>query len=265
MQQKTSRRILIMAALSAALLVYYNAGWLHPITDAATGVLLAVAGPVHAASVHVRQAVAQASGAAGPDDGLRKALDDLKIENAKLRTLVAENESLKAALRYQERYKDATVVARVVSESNDDSLRALVIDQGTQDGLAPGQPVIVGDGLLIGKIFEVRRLTATVLLLSDSRSRLAVALQNGDDTIGVLQGERGLSMSIGLIPQSANVAPGDVVVTSGAEAGIRRGLVIGEVAAVAKNTQDPFQSADVQPFFNSTHPIFVQILTPGRL
>ena len=266
--RKTNLRIVIIAAATLAFLGITASGLLRPVTDAITGGLLKVAGPVYAAGVQARKAVSGASAASGgavADEGLLMAMEELKIENAKLRALVAENESLKAALRFSERYRDAAVVARVVSESNDDALRALVIDRGSDDGLSEGQPVVVGDGILIGKLHDVHRRTSTVLLLSDSKSRLAVAIQNADDTIGVLEGDRGLSMWIGLIPQNAVLSPGDIVVTSGVEPGIRRGLAVGAIAKVSKNTQDPFQSADVQPFFSAIHPIFVQVLVPDGL
>lgn len=249
----------------AAIFGIYASGLLAPVTDAVTGALTRLAAPVYAAGVQARRSISAITGRDGADEGLAKALDDLKIENAKLRALVAENESLKATMRFRERYDDVTVVARVVSESSDDAVRALVIDRGSEDGLRPDQPVIVGNGIVIGKIFEVRRRTSTVLLLSDSRSRLAVAIQNADDTIGVLEGDRGLSMSIGLIPQNAVISPGVVVVTSGTEPGIRRGLVIGSVAKVSKNSQDPFQSADIQPFLAAAQTIFVQVLMPDEI
>ena len=79
-------------------------------------------------------------------------------------------------------------------------------------------------------------------------------------TIGVLEGDRGLSMAITLIPQSEKLAPGDAVITSGIEPGIRRGLAVGTIEKVNRATQDPFQSADVIPFRSLSHPVFVQVL-----
>jgi rod shape-determining protein MreC len=245
------------------LFVCYVFGWLAPITDPLAAALAKVAAPAYAAGTRLRDAFAGAPDRAA-NEVLQRSLEDLTVENAKLRTLVPENEALKAAMRFRERFRDEAVLARVISGSADDALMALVIDRGSEDGVLPDQPVIVGDGIVIGKVLEARRRTAVVLLLSDSRSRLAVTIQNADDTLGVLEGDRGLSVSIGLIPQTAEISPGDVVVTSGAEPGIRRGLPIGAVTKVVKNSQDPFQSADVQPFFSTVHPVFVQVLVPSE-
>jgi rod shape-determining protein MreC len=256
---------LALAAAGGLLLAASVFGWLAPVSDLLTVGVSRAAAPLHAAGVRVRELVA---GASAPDDAvdaaILRAMDDLKVENARLRTLVAENESLKAALRYQERFKERTVLARVISDSTDDALKALVIDRGTEDGVMADLPVVVGDGIIIGKVLNAGRRTSTVLLLSDSRSRLAVSVQNADDTLGVLAGDRGLSMSIGLIPQVADVSPGDIVITSGAEPHIRGGLPVGAVTKVIGSSQEPFQSADVQPFFSSMRPVFVQVLAPDQ-
>lgn len=85
-------------------------------------------------------------------------------------------------------------------------------------------------------------------------------MQNATDTAGVLEGDRGLSMAIDLIPQAEQLSPGDIIVTSGIEPGVRRGLVVGTVEKISKRTQDPFQSAAVAPFSAGSHPSFVQVL-----
>lgn len=258
--RSASRRNAFLAAVAAVLLVLAASGALRPFTAPISSALLAVAAPGYAAGAAITRA-ADAFFAEGGDAATdAAALDALRAENAKLRSLAAENEALKAALGFAERNDDDAVLARVVSRTDADALRGLVIDRGADQGIVPGQPVVAGDGVLVGKVFEVRARSATVLLLSDSKSRLAVAIQNATDTVGVLEGDRGLSMGITLVPQTESISPGNVVVTSGIEPGIRRGLVVGIVDKVNKNTQDAFQSASVAPLRASAQPIFVQVL-----
>ncbi|MEY4745374.1 MAG: hypothetical protein RL272_1319 [Candidatus Parcubacteria bacterium] len=258
--RKTSRAVL--AALAAALLLLLSAtGALRPVTGPAARLLLAAAAPAYAAGAEMNRAFSRLFAGEHRDlSALTETVERLRIENARLRELAVENDSLKSALAFHERAAGAAVVARVVSETDEDVFHGLLIDRGRADGVRPGQAVVVGDGILIGKVFETRDSTSSVLLLSDTKSRLAVAVQNAADTTGVLEGDRGLSMSIGLIPQSETLSPGDIVVTSGIEPGIRRGLVVGTVGTIAKQTQDPFQSATVIPFSAASHPPFVQVL-----
>ncbi len=248
------------AAIVLFLLVIGQAlGILRPITTA----VARIAAPVYGAGAGVRRFFDGAFGPTQDAAALAETVDRLTVENAQLKELAAENESLKAALHYGDRAADGAVAARVIAEIDDGETHGLLIDRGSDDGIAAGQPVIVGDGVIIGKIDVVKNRTALALLLSDSKSRLAVSIQNANDTLGVLEGDRGLSMAIKLIAQTEPIQSGNVIVTSGAEAGVQRGLVVGTVDTVVKNTQDPFQSATVAPFQIWMHQPFVQILTGG--
>lgn len=199
------------------------------------------------------------------DDGLGSAVTDERLLSAaaKIRTLAAENEELRSALGYRKSHPDVLVLAHVISESADASLAALRLDRGSEDGLTPGQAVIVGDGVLIGRIRSVSRYSAVVLLLTDSRSRVAVSAGELQETIGVLEGDRGLSVGVTLVPQSVPLNVGDVIVTSGLEPGVRRGFAVGSVEKIEKSTQASFQSAGIRPFALGRHPSVVQVVVPA--
>ena len=247
-RRKPTRTIVVIATLTGAATLLFVSGVMRPITSAVAGVVLKIAGPLYSAGATITREPAD------------KALESLQVENAKLKMLLAENDTLKTALGFKERTGDNAVLARVVSRTSDDIFHGLVIDRGTEDGIAADQPVIFGDGIIIGKIIEVKPRSASVLLLTDTRSKLAVSIENAKETTGVLEGDRGLSMMITLIPQTEAVAVNDVIVTSGIEPGIRRGLVIGTIEKVSRETQDPFQTAVVVPFHIASAPTFVQVL-----
>lgn len=196
---------------------------------------------------------------ANPDE-LKKIIDQLQIENAKLRAVSAENDALKTALNFKEKQSDTTVVARTLSASADDMTRALIIDRGTNDGIRIGQPVITGDGIIIGKIAAVNVSSATVLLLFDAKSKLAVTIQTAKETLGILEGDRGLSMQITLIPQTQVLTAGTTIITSGLEPGIRRGFIVGSISALTQDAQQQFQSARVAPPRDALYPLFVQVI-----
>ncbi len=259
--QARPRKTVLIALLVLAALFFHISGWLDPVYKPLAGLLLRVSGPFYSAGRGLSR-LAGGDGAGNAEDpaALRSTIEELRADNAKLLSLASENEALRAALSFKELGRDVTVPARVVYETVDDEARLLVLDKGAADGLKPGQPVVAANGAVAGKVFEVRSRTATVMPLSDSRSRLAVAVLNSPETLGVLEGDRGLSMAVTLIPQNEIVSPGDTVVTSGLEPGIRRGLIVGTVDRVNKSTQDPFQSAGVTGFSSATHPLLVQVL-----
>jgi rod shape-determining protein MreC len=238
-------------------------GLLRPLSWLGSRLASSAAAPLHALVAGFNR-WSDVRDAAVPDAAvLVRENEALKAETAKIRTLASEVEELKAALGYRERHADRLVVARVVAESADRAFVAMRIDRGSADGLTEGQEVIVGDGVLIGRVSGVGRYSATVMLLTDSRSRVAVSAGDVLETIGVLAGDRGLSMSVSLVPQSVTLNPGDVIVTSGLEDGIRRGLAVGVVDKVEKSDQAPFQSATISPFVTARHPSVVQVIVPS--
>jgi len=254
--RRTSRNLTVAILALAGFFVMGLLGWLSPVTSPITRALTTVAGPFYRAGSTFSRMREAALYDALPED----AMDRLITENAKLHSLSAENEALKDAVDYRERFTEDLLLARVVSPVSDASFFGLIIDRGADDGVRVGQPVITGDGIMVGKILSVRAQTSAILLLSDSRSRLAVAVQNETNTIGVLEGDRGIAMTISLVPISEQLAPGKTIITSGLEPGIRRGLVVGTIDSVSRNAQDPYQTAAVTPFKSAAHPIFVQIL-----
>jgi rod shape-determining protein MreC len=244
--------------------------WVIVATASAIGFVLAVSGALNGVWAPLTRPVGFVTSfwrgltpdAAPMDGSAGIGAEKLLIENARLKALLAENEALKSALAYRER-EDAepALLARVISATDSDVLHGLVIDRGEEDGVLPGQPVMVGDGLVVGKVFETRPHGATVMMLSDSHSRLAVTVQTDSETIGVLEGDRGLATRITLIPQTEFISIGDTVITSGLEEGIRRGLVVGVVDKVTKDNQAPFQEASVRQMRETLRPTFVQVIT----
>lgn len=251
------------AVIATAVIVFLAfTGVLKPIGRPFGRLVAWIAAPFYSAGAAVGRASDRLFAAAGtPDAATQKLIDDLRAENSKLREHAVENEALKTALGYREKSGLSPLLSRVVSETDDDVFHGLVIDRGSDDGIRPGQAVIAGEGLIIGKILSTKPTTATVLLLSDTRSRLAVTVQGDTGTAGTLEGDRGLSTVIKLIPQTTKLAPGNTVITSGIEAGIPRGLIVGVIDKVTQHSQDPFQSATVVPFDSAARPPIVQVLT----
>lgn len=176
---------------------------------------------------------------------LREAVKMLTIENAQLRTLVDEDQELLLQQAFIERTGLQAVTAYVVGKNPEPNLQSIILNKGRADGVTEGSALIVGDGILVGKIDSVNQRSATAILVNDSRSKVAALIQNSNQSQGVVVGEHGLSMKMELIPQNEVVKIGDTVVTSGLEPNVTSGLVVGTVSRVETEPNGFFQNAQV--------------------
>lgn len=157
-----------------------------------------------------------------------------------------ENEFLRAQLRFTQSNQYDFVIARVIGKNADNTQNSLIIDQGEKQSLRVGLPVVVGEGMLIGKVTKVNKTSALVLLINDDLSKVAVQIQNQARTMGVIEGEYGLGIRMKLIPQFESIKENDLVVTSGLEHDIPRGLIVGQIKAIKNEPEELFQEASVE-------------------
>ncbi|MFA6603544.1 MAG: rod shape-determining protein MreC [Patescibacteria group bacterium] len=257
---RNRNKLWLLLAAGALLFALYGLGWLDGAIGTTSKLLSVPANAVRSASTGWLGSLrSSADDAALTRTATPEELEALQLELSRLRTAAEEARELREALDYRDGAAAELLAARVIYEHDDGFTRYLVIDRGSDHDLRNGQAVVTHDGILVGKIAAVRRATALVLPLTASQSRVAVAIQNTANTLGVLEGDRGLGLAINLIPDTEKVLPGDTIVTSGLESGIRRGLLVGTVERVSRNAQDPFQSAEIAPVRAALHPLIVQV------
>jgi rod shape-determining protein MreC len=144
--------------------------------------------------------------------------------------LTTENRQLQGLLKVVPDRSVSYVTARVIANSGGAYVRTVMINAGNQAGLARGQAVITGDGL-VGRLTEVGGRAARVLLITDLNSRIPVKIE-GSNTGAVLAGdnsERPRLLYVGA-PEALKI--GDRVVTSGEGGVFPPDLPVGMVSAV---------------------------------
>ncbi len=168
---------------------------------------------------------------------------DFIDRESKYLELERDNKSLRNQLNFLEKQTFETVGADVIGKQIDPISRTITINRGQQDGVLVGNPVITNGGVLVGFISVVNSNDSIARLLTDNESRVASMLLNQDRSIGIIEGGFGLTIRMTFIPQQEIVEIGNIIVTSGLEKNVPRGLVIGEVASVEKEPFEPFQRA----------------------
>jgi rod shape-determining protein MreC len=138
------------------------------------------------------------------------------------------------------------LVAQLLAVSNDPLTQQVTLDRGTQAGVFIGQPVLDAYGV-IGQIVDVTPFTSHAMLISDSRS--AIPVQNNRTGMRSVVAGTGYADQLSLLNVSvtADVAVGDVLVTSGLGGGFPFGYPVGEVASVQQNSGERFAVIGVTP------------------
>lgn len=169
------------------------------------------------------------------------------VEQAQITELTNENDELRQELNFQKTSKTTLAPANVIGTGLVDSEQTILIDRGTTDGIAIGQPVIVGNGILVGKVLQTDTDTSIVRLINDNDSRIGATVLSSDKSIGVIEGGYGISLKMDFIPRNETIIVGQQVITSGEDTNVPRGLLIGTVTSVQNEAYQPFQEAILTP------------------
>jgi rod shape-determining protein MreC len=187
-------------------------------------------------------------------------ISDLRTENERLikenaqmeATLVSlteekrENESLRQQLDLLPKKKFDLEGGSIIGQDPQKLGSWLMIDKGQTEGIVQGMPVIVSDGIIVGKIGEVNINNSRIDLLSSSSS-LVNAVDLDTNAKGIVRGEFGLGAILDMVAQTDVLNVGDEVITSGLGGDMPRGLLIGRIQEI-RTTQDKlFQQALITP------------------
>jgi rod shape-determining protein MreC len=145
--------------------------------------------------------------------------------------LTTENRQLQGLLKVVPDRSLSYVTARVIANSGGAYVRTVMINAGSQAGLARGQAVITGDGL-VGRLTEVGSRAARVLLITDLNSRIPVKIE-GSNTGAVLAGDNSERPRLLYVGSPEALKIGDRVVTSGEGGVFPPDLPVGMVSAIA--------------------------------
>ena len=194
---------------------------------------------------------------------LEAEVSNLQSEIIDLKQQIAETRVLSALVEFarvhpENRYLAAAVIGRDPSPF----VKYVIINRGSDGGLRSGMPVVTSQGLA-GRIAAVTAGAARVELVTDPSSSVNVRLEpSGAQAVllGSLTGE----LSLDLIPQTASVNVGDLVLTSGLGGNFPDNILIGQVTSVSRRETDLFQQASVQPVVDFSKLEIVLLITNFR-
>lgn len=229
--------MIVLCVISLLLLTFY-------LREGDTGPIHAVRGGVMTVTSPVRMlgsAVAAPFGALGNiaqnATASSETLSELKKRNEELTAQVAElseaqetAERLEKLVGLKSTYSLESTAARIIGSTGDAWTDSVIIDKGSASGFEVGMPVCSSGGV-IGQIIEVSANTSTVRLITDDQSGVSAMIQ-GSRAQGVLQGQADGTLRLEYVVSDAEVATGDIVITSGIGGTFPKGLPLGTVASI---------------------------------
>jgi rod shape-determining protein MreC len=171
------------------------------------------------------------------NERLRQRVEELQTLVREREEKTRQAERLQRILGLREILPYERVVADVIARDGQPWFRTLTLNKGTEHGIGLNAPVISPEGVL-GRVIGVGPRVARVQLLQDRDCGVGARIERSRVT-GVVSGQVGVAdagtpeLLMKYVPAEADVAVGDVVVTSGLDRIFPKGLVVGRVLSVA--------------------------------
>ncbi|MFC1575034.1 rod shape-determining protein MreC [Gemmatimonadota bacterium] len=171
---------------------------------------------------------------------LQARLDSLAAALAAQAPLVAESRRLHELLELRERAPEVFQAASVIRPGTAGSESMFLLDVGSDQGVRPGDPVLMRDGRigLVGVVRQVRPGTSIGLDWSHPDFRASAMSEDGN-VFGIVEQRRGVfreedRLLFNGTPFFEGLEPGTLIVTSGRGGFFPPGIPIGEVVALAE-------------------------------
>jgi rod shape-determining protein MreC len=168
----------------------------------------------------------------------------LKSRSQKFAALEAENMRLRELLDSSVKAGEKVLVADVVAVQLEPSMKQLVLDKGSQQGVYLGQPIIDSEGIL-GQVVHVGPVSCVGMMITDSSHAIPVQInRNGLRAVATGTGSPdGLELTY--VPVNSDVREGDLIVSSGMDGRFPAGYPVGQVKGVSIEPGELFAKVTV--------------------
>lgn len=182
---------------------------------------------------------------------LKAEIAELEEEYRDYAAISDENEQLRNLLGLSSRHSDFKYEsATIISWTASNWSSTFTLGKGSSSGIELYDCVVTDNGYLVGQVTELGSTTATVTTILDTSSDIG-ALVYSSSEVAVIEGDYKLlqegMVKLSYLADTAAVATGDTIVTSGMGGMFPQGLVIGYVENVYSTASGLAGYAAIKP------------------
>lgn len=185
------------------------------------------------------------------NDELKRQLEEITFQLTQTREEAAELGRLQHLLSLRPPDGWDRIGARVISHrlGMQAALESIMLDKGYLMGGGADTPVVTHEGV-VGRVLRAGPYTATVLLLTDQTSRMAVVSQH-NRTSGIIvgNGPRQL-LELRYVPLNAPLEEGELLITSGLGSAYPKGLPVARIVSIEHSDISLFLNVKATPLAN---------------
>ena len=176
---------------------------------------------------------------------LKKEIKELKKRIHDLSEIERENKRLKEYLAFEKQDSYRKILAQVVAWDAISDFKVIRINKGLANGIRLQSTAITADGL-VGHIFRLTNNFADILTILDSNNRIDGIVQRSG-IYGILQGNSEQKCIMKYVNRTGPVLLNDLVITAGIGNIYPKGLVIGHITRIERESYGTTQKIEISP------------------
>jgi rod shape-determining protein MreC len=173
-----------------------------------------------------------------------------------------ENGRLKALLAIEARYTGVATAVEVLYTGRDPFTQKLFVNRGSSSGIKPGEAVIDEIGV-VGQVTRVFPNMAEVTLITDKDHAVPVRVERSGVRSVFFGAGAGRAPELRFMAPTADIRPGDKLVTSGIDGTYPPGLAVARVEAVDRDSGQVFARITVRPLAGADRSTHLLVLGQG--
>lgn len=182
------------------------------------------------------------------NDELKKRVQELEYTIFQLGEIRRENQRLKELLKFGEDIPREKVLAQVVGLDASSEFNVLRINKGAKDGIKLKSTVVTSGGL-VGYVYRVNDYFSDILTILNQNSRID-AIITRTRSHGIVEGLTDSKCVMKYVTRTEPVQVGDELITAGLGNIYPKGLRVGSITNIERESYGITQSIEITPSVN---------------